>query len=81
VLCAEANHLGVAASAGREALRAEMKRFEQVRLPCTVRARDENNARLERELESGVGAKVFECDLADDQPLSPPGINQGAESA
>ena len=51
-------------------MRADVKGFEQVRLPGTVRPGDEHQPRLETELEACVRAKVAERDLADDQPGS-----------
>jgi hypothetical protein len=53
--------------AGREALGADMQRLEQVRLPGPVRPRDEDEPRLQCELEPFVAAEVSERDLADDQ--------------
>ena len=47
-----------------------MQRLEQVRLPGAVPARDEDEPRLETELEPRVGAVVAERDLPDDQPAS-----------
>jgi len=46
-----------------------VERLEQVRLPRAVRTRDEDDARLQRELEPFVGAEVAEADRKDDQPL------------
>ena len=47
-----------------------MQRFEQIRLAGTIRAGDEDDPGLERDLETGVRPEVSERDLADDQPLS-----------
>ena len=65
-----ADQLHVRARAGREALRADVQRLEQVRLAGAVRPGDEDEPRLERELEPGVRPEVAERDLGDDQPAS-----------
>ena len=65
-----ADQLHVGARAGREALRADVQRLEEVRLAGAVRPRDENEPRLERELEPGIRPEVAERDLGDDQPAS-----------
>jgi len=46
----------------------DVKRFEEVRLPGAVRAVQEDDTRLERELEGSVRAEVAEREPADDQP-------------
>ncbi len=51
----------------REPLGRDVHRLEQVRLPGAVRARDEDEPRLERELEPWVRADVAERDLLHDQ--------------
>ena len=65
---AEADHLCVAAGTRREALGADVKSLEQIRLPRAVRAVQEHHSRRQLELERGVRAEVAERDLADDQP-------------
>jgi hypothetical protein len=47
-----------------------VERLEQVRLPGAVRARDENEPRLQPELEPLVAAEIAERYLADDQPAN-----------
>jgi hypothetical protein len=47
-----------------------VQRLEQVRLAGAVRARDEDEPGLERELEPFVRAKVAERDALDDQPAN-----------
>jgi len=47
-----------------------MESLEQVRLPGSVRPRDEHDSGFELQLEPGVRAEVPERDLADDQPAS-----------
>jgi len=64
---ADPDELLVGARPGREALRAQMQRFEQVRLAGTVRAGDEHEARLQPELQPFVGAEVAKGDCSDDQ--------------
>ena len=70
----EADQLRVAAGARREALRADVQRLEEVRLAGAVRAVEEDDARLESELERGIRAEVAERDVADDQPASRMGM-------
>ena len=65
---AEADELRVGPGPRREALRADVQRLEQVRLPGAVRPGHEHEARLEVELEPRVGAEVPERDPRDDQP-------------
>jgi hypothetical protein len=50
-------------------LRPDVKRFEQVRLAGAVRPDGEHEARLQRELELGVGAKVTKRNRRDDQQI------------
>ena len=64
------DQLRVRARARREALRADVERLEQVRLAGAVRAGDEDEPRLERELQPGIRPEVAERDLGDDQPAS-----------
>jgi hypothetical protein len=45
-----------------------VERLEQVRLPDAVAPDDEDEARLERELQPLVGAVVDEREAGDDQP-------------
>ena len=54
----------------REALRPDVQRLEQVRLPGAVRPDHQHEPRLEREVERGVRAKAPERDPRDDQPAS-----------
>jgi hypothetical protein len=65
---AEADQVTLDAGAGREALRADVERLEQVRLAGAVLADDEDDPRGELELECAVRAVVPERDAADDQP-------------
>ena len=71
-LGAEAHQLRVVAAAGREALRTDVQRLEQVRLAGSVLADGQHQSRLESQLERGVGAVVAERERADDQPFSRP---------
>ena len=69
---AEADQVALDAGAGREALRPDVERLEQVRLAGAVFADDEDDPRGELEIEGAVRAVVPERDAADDQPgLSP----------
>ena len=65
-LLAESNELGVGTGARREALRADVQRLEQVRLPCAVGANYEHKTRLEIEVEASVRPDVSERDRLDD---------------
>ena len=65
---AEANQVALDARAGREALRADVERLEQVRLAGAVLADDEDDPGGELEIEGAVRAVVPERDAADDQP-------------
>jgi hypothetical protein len=67
---AEADQLRVLPGARREALCGDVQRLEQVRFADTVRPDDEDDARLERELQRCVRAVVAERDPVDDQPAS-----------
>jgi hypothetical protein len=70
---AEADELLVGTRARREALRADVERFEQVRLAGAVRPGDEDEPGLQPELEAFVAAEVSERDVPDDQaPLLSP---------
>ena len=71
---AEADQLGVAARAWREALGPDVERLEQIRLPGAVRPVQQDDPRLEGQLERGVRAKVTKGDLVDDQPASRMGM-------
>jgi hypothetical protein len=51
-------------------LRADVDRFEQVRLARTVRPRHEHHPRLERKLQARVRADVAKRDRLDDQRLA-----------
>ena len=64
---AEADQLRVDPRARREPLRADVQRLEQVRLAGAVRADDEDDPRLQAELEPGVRAEVAQRDRRDDQ--------------
>jgi hypothetical protein len=55
---AEADQLCIGASARREALRTDVQRLEQVRLAGAVRPNDENQSRLEVEVETRVRPDV-----------------------
>jgi hypothetical protein len=68
-LGAEPDELLVGARAGREPLCTDVERLEEVRLPGSVRPRDQDEPRLQCELEPFVAAEVSERDLADDQAL------------
>jgi hypothetical protein len=68
-LRADPDELLVGARPRREALRTDVERLEQVCLAGPVRAGDEDDPRLQRELEPFVGAKVSKGDRADDQAL------------
>jgi len=63
--------LRVGARPRREPLRADVKRFEQVRLADAVRPDREDEARPEREIEPGVGPEAAERDVLDDQADAP----------
>ena len=65
------DELRVLARAEREALRRDVDGLEQVRLARAVGAGDEDEARLESELEPGVRPDVAERDVRDDQPACP----------
>jgi hypothetical protein len=69
---AEADQLPVGAGPGREALRADVERLEQVRLAGAVLADDEDDARPEVELEPLVRPVVAERDALDDQARANP---------
>jgi hypothetical protein len=47
-----------------------MDRLEQIRLADAVRPSHEHDPRNEPQLQLGVGAKVSERDVRDDQPAS-----------
>ena len=66
---AEANELRIGACPRREALRADMQRLEQIRLPRSVRSDDQQQAGLELEVKSGVRANVPKRDSVDDQTV------------
>lgn len=51
-----------------------MERFEQVRLPGSVRAVEQDDARGEIKLQRGVRTEVAERDALDDQPASRMGM-------
>jgi hypothetical protein len=65
---AEADQVALDAGAGREALRADVERLEQIRLAGSVLADDEDDSGGELEIEGAVRAVVPERDAADDQP-------------
>src|SRR4029077_8393154 len=65
----EAYELCVGTRARRETLRPDMKRLEQVRLAGAVLPDDQDQTRLQREVESRVRADVPERDRTDDQRL------------
>jgi hypothetical protein len=65
---AEPDQLAVVPRPRREALRREMQRLEQVRLPGAVPADDQDDAGREREVERRVRAVLAERDAVDDQP-------------
>ena len=67
---AESDQLPVRAGPRREALRADVQRLEQVRLPGPVLSDDQDDSRVEVEVERRVGAVVPERDVPDDQPAS-----------
>jgi hypothetical protein len=70
---AEANQLCVGTRARGEALRADVERLEQVRLPRSVRADGENEARPQLQVERRIGAEVAERDRPNDQLPGPCG--------
>jgi hypothetical protein len=49
-----------------------VQRFEEVRLAGTVRAGEEDDAGMERQLELTVGPEIAERDVANDQAVSLP---------
>ena len=51
-------------------MRTDVDGFEEVRLPDAVRSGHEHHPGCQVELELGVGAKVSERDVRDDQPAS-----------
>ena len=61
---------GVVAGPGREALRTDVQRLEQIRLAGPVRPDDKYEARLQLELEPSVRAEISQRDLVDDQALT-----------
>ena len=63
----EAHELCVRSRSRREALRADVQRFEQVRLPRAVRPDSEHEPRLQVEVEARVRANVAKRDSVDDQ--------------
>ena len=65
---AEMDQVALDTGAGREALRADVERLEQVRLAGAVLADDEDDPGGELEIEGAVRAVVPERDAADDQP-------------
>src|SRR5581483_6061716 len=69
-LLPEADQLRVGPRARREALGADVKRLEQVRLAGAVRADGQDETRTQRQLEARVRAEVRERDRGDDQPAS-----------
>src|SRR3954454_1243232 len=69
-LSSEADQVRIAARPGREALRADMQRLEQVRLAGAVWTDDEHEPRFQLELEPSVRAEICERDPGDDQPAT-----------
>ena len=65
-LLTKANKLGVGTRTRGEALRADVQRLEQVRLPRPVRTDHEHETGLETEVEPGVRPNVPEGDRVDD---------------
>ena len=65
-MLAEPHELRIGASAGREALRTDMQRLEQVRLACAVGANYEHETWLEVEVEASIRPDVPERDRGDD---------------
>ena len=68
LVLAEMDQVALDTGAGREALRADVERLEQVRLAGAVLADDEDDPGGELEIEGAVRAVVPERDAADDQP-------------
>src|SRR5262249_7563008 len=67
-LLADTDDVAVGPRARRETLGAQVQRLDQVRLAGPVRADEQHEPGLERELEPRVGADVPERDRLDDQP-------------
>jgi hypothetical protein len=63
----EADQVCVAPCPRREALRADVQRLEEVRLPGSVRPDDERQPWLQLELEPRVRAEIPKRDAVDDQ--------------
>jgi len=63
----ELDQLAVGASPRREALGGDMQRLEQVRLAGAVRADDQNDPRLQLQVERGVRPVPAEADVPDVQ--------------
>ena len=71
-MLAEADELRIGPGARREALRADVKRLEQIRLPGAVRAGHEHQPGLQLDVEPSVRAEVPEGGRRDDQPAEAP---------
>jgi hypothetical protein len=69
-ITAEPDELRIRARPRREALCPYVQRLEQVGLPGTVWAGDQDKPRLEPQIELRVGTKIAKRECGDDQPAT-----------